>query len=139
MNMCKNYCTNCKTLCGYIHEEGVDYDVYDTVFDACVTISLPDVLLSTADYYDKFCCEICSKVNCEGKGGYDASLIADWCGFIEKNFDKFKEFTRKYWKRDYSDKDDFIYNWITEFQHYFSGDVPEDFYKALYEFAVTLN
>jgi len=142
-NWCRNDCGMCskekRNLCGVISMSNMDYDVWDNTIDACVTVSLPDVLLSNADYYDKFICEICRFVKPISINDEKNTIIADWYGFIERNYDKFKDFTKIYWNMDFKEKDEFIYQWIKELHFYFGGYVPDDFYKTLYEFALTLD
>ena len=114
-----------------------DFDTYDTVYDACVTVCH---IGKETDNCDKFCNGIMKKVKFVQKGSYH-SLIVDWSGLIKRNMEKFREFTRKNWMEhcQYEDDDDeFIYQWIQEIHRYMAGYVSEGFYKKLVEFVDSL-
>ena len=116
-----------------------DYDTYDDVYDAVVTVCYIDEE-DVEDNYDKFCTEIIKKVEVEEKVG--DGFIVKWTELIEKNMEKFRKFTKENWKKDcqYEDDDEeFVYQWINEIHSYMAGYVPEDFYKELVAFVETLN
>lgn len=113
----------------------VDYDTYDTVYDACVTVCYTDD--EESDSYYKFCNEIMKKV--EVTEVHENCLIVDWSALISGNIDKFREFTENHWKYTYEDdEDELIYQWINEINAYMAGYVSEDFYNVLVEFVETL-
>ena len=110
----------------------VDYDTYDTVYDACVTVCYLDEE-DMEDNYDKFCIKLMKMVELEKVNGDD--LLVKWTELITKNMEKFKAFTEKHWRYNYEDdEDEFIYQWINEFHMYLAGYVSEDFYDTLLEF-----
>ena len=111
-----------------------DYDTYDTVYDACVTVCYAD---EEVDSYDKFCNEIMKKV--EVAEVHENCLIVDWSALISGNIDKFREFTEKHWRYTYEDdEDELIYQWINEIHAYMAGYVSENFYNTLVKFVETL-
>jgi hypothetical protein len=111
-----------------------DFDTYDTQYDASVTVCH---IYEEYDEYDKFCNNIMKKVNVEKIN--DDALTVNWSGLIEKNMDKFKEFSREYWAYDYEDDiDEFVYQWINEIHMYIAGYVDEDFYSVLNDFVDSL-
>lgn len=111
-----------------------DYDTYDTVYDACVTVCYAD---EEADSYDRFCNEIMKKV--EVTEVHESCLIVDWSALISGNIDKFRKFTENHWKYTYEDdEDELIYQWINEINAYMAGYVSEDFYSVLVKFVETL-
>ena len=133
------------TLYDYIKENPEDFDVWDDTYDMSVTVCAyddgePDDE-NDLDDYDKFCAEICKKVQLvEGKNyPDDCELIADWTGMIMKNKEKFVQFSNLYWNQVYNDPDDFAYQWVKEIHLYFAGYVADSFYKTLYEFSKSLD
>lgn len=124
------------TLYDYLRMSENDFDTYDTEYDAGVTVCYID---KESDEYDKFCNGIIKKVNVVKIN--DNILIVDWCKLIERNMDKFKEFTAEYWLEScqYEDDiDDFVYQWIDEIDKYMAGYVSMDFYSVLNEFVDSL-
>ena len=121
-----------------------DWDTYDTVYDACVTVcyidDAEDLENRNDDFvnFDKFNSEIMKKVEVIRQTD-DCSLLVDWSNLIRDNMDKFRAFTEKYWSRKYrNDEDEFIYQWINEIHYYIAGYVSEDFYDILVDFVETL-
>ena len=113
-----------------------DYDTYDTVYDAEVTVCYIDEE-DMEDSYDKFCIELMKKVEVEKING--DVLLVKWTELIEFNMEKFKAFTEKHWRCTYEDDDEeFVYQWINEFHAYLAGYVSEDFYDTLVEFVDSL-
>lgn len=115
-----------------------DYDTYDTVYDTGVTVCYIEEDKDN-DSYDKFCIELMKKVDMEKQNG--DILIVNWTKFIKDNMEKFKKFTAEYWYESCQyedDEDEFIYQWINEFHGYMAGNVSEEFYDTLIEFAETL-
>ena len=113
-----------------------DYDTYDTVYDAEVTVCYIDEE-DMEDSYDKFCIELMKKVEVEKING--DILLVKWTELIETNMEKFKAFTEKHWRNTYEDdEDEFIYQWINEIHYYLAGYVSEDFYDTLVEFVNSL-
>lgn len=117
------------TLYEYLKLSENDFDTYDTVYDAGVTVCyIADE--DEKDEYDKFCNGIIKKV--EVIKINDDSPVVNWTELIERNMDKFKAFAREHWIYDYEDDiDEFIYQWINEIHYYVAGYVDEDFYTEL--------
>lgn len=115
-----------------------DYDTYDTVFDAAVTVCYIEEN-SNNDNYEKFCIELMKKVEVEKING--DVVVVEWAELIQKNMEKFKEFTAENWYESCQyedDEDEFIYQWISEIHQYMAGNVSEDFYGELVEFVEKL-
>ena len=124
------------TLYDFMKLSECDYDTYDTKYDVEVTVCW---IGEESDNYDKFCNEIIKKVNII-KINRDM-IIVDWNELIERNIDKFKEFTRENWYETHQyedDIDEFIYQWIREIHYYMAGYVSEDFYENLVELVKNL-
>lgn len=122
------------TLYDYLKMSENDYDTYDTKYCTGVTVCYID---EEADDYDKFCNGIIKKVNVVEINGN--TLTVNWSELIERNMDKFKRFTKKYWNRQYEDDiDEFIYQWINEIHMYMAGYVGESFYSILNKFVDSL-
>ena len=118
-----------------------DFDFVDTTLDASVTCCYIDAdEYEETDWYEMFCNEIIKKVEvCEAIT--DCMVSAKWYEFIKHNKDAFETFMQTHWGIWYSPTkyfDEFAYQWINEIHNYMAGNVPDDFYKTLYEFAVTL-
>lgn len=116
-----------------------DFDTYDTVYDAEVTVCFIEENEDN-DNYDKFCIGIIKKVEVV-KGNGNHGLIVKWNDLIKNNMDKFKAFSAEHWCEDcqYEDDDDeFVYQWIDEIHNYMTGCVSEDFYGVLVEFVESL-
>ena len=124
------------TLYEYLKMKENDFDTYDTVYDAVVTVCYIE---EEDDEYDKFCNGIIKKVDVIHIN--DDSPTVNWTEMIERNIDKFKAFTKEYWKTDcqYEDDiDDFIYEWINEIHAYMAGYASIDFYSVLNELVDSL-
>lgn len=122
------------TLYEYLKMTECDYDTYDTKYDNGVTVCYID---EENDEYDKFCNGIVKKVDVIKISGN--ILTVDWSRLIERNFDKFKDFAKKHWRRQYeADNDEFEYQWINEIHMYMAGYVSESFYSVLNEFVDSL-
>ena len=124
------------TLYEFIEINGHSYDTYDCDYDAEITVE--DCCEDDKDDYYRFCNELYKKVKICGKLFNEYSVQVNWSELIEKNLEKFKQFTKEHWITDYEDLDDFICEWIEEIHHYFCGNVSEEFYTTLYEFVKTL-
>ena len=125
------------TLFDFVRTTQRDWDVYDNVYDAEVTVSHIE---ENKEPYDKFCNEIIKKVTVVRQTS-DYSLEAKWTKLILDNLEKFRAFTRMYWhdEAQYEDDDDeFIYQWINEIHGYMAGNVAEEFYEILVEFVEEL-
>lgn len=115
----------------------VDFDTYDTVFDADVTVCFIDEE-DAEDSYDKFCVNLMKKVEVV-RIIPESHLVCDWSKLINDNMEKFKAFTAKHWDNQYEDdEDEFVYQWINEIHYYFAGYVSEDFYDTLVVFVDSL-
>lgn len=117
------------TLYEYLKLKEDDFDTCDTVFDTGVTVCYID---EEKDEYDRFCNGIIKKLDVIHID--DDFLTVNWYEMIERNVDKFKAFTKKYWRIDCQyedDKDEFIYQWINEINAYMAGYADEDFYIEL--------
>jgi len=124
-------------LYNYLKIAQRDFDVYDDVYDACVTVCYIDDE-DVTDNYDKFCTEIIKKVDVI-KQTDDCILIANWTKLIKDNMAQFKAFTKEHWRYQYEDdEDEFIYQWINEINLYMAGYVSENFYKKLCDFVELL-
>lgn len=124
------------TLYEYLKMSETDFDTCDTVFDNGITVCYID---EEEDEYDKFCNGIIKKVDVIHI--YDDCLTVNWYEMIERNIDKFKAFTKKYWYANcqYEDDiDDFIYEWINEINAYMAGYASIDFYSVLNELVNSL-
>lgn len=116
-----------------------DFDTYDTVYDAEVTVCYIEEDEAN-DNYDKFCIELMKKVEVE-KIIPESHLIVKWTELITNNMKKFKKFTKENWYESCQyedDEDEFICQWIKEIHYYLAGYVSEDFYDKLVEFVQTL-
>ena len=125
------------TLYEYMEKSKSDYDVWDDVYDNCVTCGYIE---EEEDDYEKFCNAIMKKVKFI-KEVDDYSIICDWTKLITDNMEKFKFFTKNNWKKSCQyedDEDEFIYQWITEINNYMAGYVWDEFYNKLLNFVETL-
>ena len=118
------------TLYDFIRVADNDYDTYDDVYDAIVTVCAFDEEDEKSDeYYEKFRIGIMKFVEVV-RGTADKGLLCKWSDMIERNFDLFKAFTYKHWKTWYDDdRDEFIYQWVKEIHYYIAGYVSENTYK----------
>lgn len=107
-----------------------DIDTYDTVFDTSVCVCV-DFNPIKPDNYDRFCLALIKRV--KFVEAHNNSLTCDWYSLINDNSEVFKQITKDYWVTDYSDIDDFIYEWIKELNSYLAGYVDEKFYGVLVE------
>lgn len=122
------------TLYEWLSVEQNDVDTYDTEIDAVVTVCH---IYEEDDDYDKFCNAIIKKVNVVQKCG--DGLTVNWSKLIRDNLDKFKAFTKKYWRNQYEDDEvEFFYQWMNEIHMYMAGYVSESFYTTLVEFVDSL-
>ena len=120
----------------FIKSKQNDYDTYDDVYDAVVTVCYIDEEDET-DNYDKFCNGIIKLV--EVVKETNVGVIVKWTDLITRNMDKFKAFAYKYWIDTYEDDDDeFIYQWINEINSYLAGYVSLEFYNNLVKLIDTL-
>ena len=126
------------TVYDLIKETGYDYDVYDDEFDACVTCC--DCSEQEKEYegdedfefYYKFYAGIQKLVNVVDTSHKDY-ITADWSNLIRHNKPILETFMYKNWKRDYEDEDDFVYEWIREFNLWGAGYTSESVYKDFVE------
>lgn len=124
------------TLFEYLQMAENDFDTCDTKYDTGVTVCHIYEEDET-DEYNKFCNGIIKKVDVLKING--DTLTVNWSELIERNIDKFKEFTKKYWHRQYEDDmDEFVYQWINEIHMYIAGYVSESFYYTLNKFVDSL-
>lgn len=121
------------TVYDYLKMNECDEDFWDDQFDTCVTICCPD--MDDDSWINKFTWEISKHAEVIKT---TEPVLAGWTAMIERNWEKFKEFTKANWEHDYEDKDDFIYEWINEIHMYIAGYMPEDYYEVLYNFAKEL-
>ena len=126
------------TLYDFLKQEDTDFDTYDLVFDACVTVCVPEKDSKELDWYDKFYNLILKHVDVKEKID-ECTATVDWYKFIEANIEVFKDITNETWyiKYDrYDDDDDFIYDWITELDGLLAGNGQECVYKWIVEIAL---
>lgn len=127
--------TNNINLYDFLVVSNCDYDTYDTEYDGIITCTGIDN--EPEDKYEEFYHKMCKKVEIVNVGKY--GLTVNWSCLIERNLEKFKEFTNKHWNYTYEDDDtELIYQWVNELHLYFAGYVSEKFYETLCEFADTL-
>ena len=120
------------TLYEYLKLTRGDFDTFDTVFDASITVCYISDEDEEYDDFNKFCNGIIKKVDVVRING--DWIIVNWYEMIKRNIDKFKAFTKENWREDcqYEDDDDeLIYQWINELHYYMAGYVSEDFYIDL--------
>lgn len=133
------------TILELLNKTHADFDVYDTEFDesvCCCDMDEEDVKENEGDNYYLFCYNLLSRMPLYEEHDYGidyGTASAEWCKLIETNFDLFKEFTKRHWGCDYEDKDDFIYNWISEIHYYLAGYTDEGVYSDLVELVDKLN
>lgn len=122
------------TLYEFIKVANNDYDTYDTVYDAIVTVCAFDKEdEQSEEYYEKFRIGIMKFVEVvDGISKYE--ITCKWTDFIERNFDLFKQFTYKHWKIWYDDdREEFVYQWINEIHAFIAGCTTESVYKDFVE------
>ena len=83
-----------------------DFDTYDDVFDAIVTVSIN--LDDPEGDYGIFCIELIKKIEVKEIAS-NGNPICGWTDYLKRNLDVFKKFTQDHWYGDYSDEDDLIY------------------------------
>ena len=121
------------TLYEFIKMENNDFDTYDTVFDAEVTVCVP--YDKEKDWYDKFYNFIIKHVQFVEKLN-DGECTADWYNFIKENIKVFRQAANDMWRLDYiniDDDDDLIYEWIKEIEGWLAGYVSETEYQKFME------
>lgn len=108
-----------------------DYiETTDDVFDCIVGSNFieNEVLTDFDDfYYNNFCYYISNCIEVLDANNYYP--ICDWSGFINKHFNELYDFAKNNWKGIPLEKDDFIYEWISELHLYQAGYVSENIYK----------
>lgn len=122
------------TLYDFVKVAQNDYDTYDDVFDAIVTVcAFDEEDEKSEEYYEKFRIGIMKFVEVI-RGTVDNGLLCKWSDFITRNLAIFKEFAKEYWYIQYEDDvDEFIYQWITELHNWSAGALSEDMYKEFVE------
>lgn len=117
----------------YLDTLPCDIDTYDKVFDAVVTCcQISDEEFKEEEkgnfkYYYRFIKYIYENVDVIDP----KYAICNWAGFVEKNIDVFQKFMEEHWIHCYTDKDDFIYQWIKEIHLWLAGYSYENNYKCL--------
>lgn len=95
-----------------------DFDTYDDVYDAVVTVAIN---LDAVDDYDEFCIALVKLITVKSIAR-DKNPICDWSDFIKRNMDVFRSFADNYWyKNNTDDEDDFICEWMKEFHLLLAG------------------
>ena len=121
------------TLYEFIKVANKDYDTYDTVYDAVVTVcSFDEKDEKSGDNYDKFRIEIMKYVEVV-KSISGCELVCNWTDMIKRNEAVFREYTEQFWDTRWQnlDEDDFIYEWIDEIHKYCAGYSSEQNYQRL--------
>ena len=120
------------TLYDFIVKEDNDFDTYDTVFDAEVSVCVP--CEKETDWYDKFYNFIIKRVMFVEKIS-DGECTADWSKFITDNLDLFREIANDMWNDGTvpDDDDDLVYEWIKEIEGWLAGYVSENEYQKFVE------
>lgn len=115
----------------YMATNECDVDVWDEVFDDCVTICLPDLDCQEEwGAYEKYIVELIKKVEVTSTSAGEYGIVADWTGFFMRNLEILKEYADKNWYRNKYDGDDdeFAYQWLRETHLWCAGYVDEDTY-----------
>lgn len=110
-------------LFDYLKINDADEDYYDCEFDLSITVCVNNE--DTKDLYTRFCNELYKKVEIKNKNH------VYWSDLIKNNRKIFKEFTKLYWKNDYSNEDDFTYEWLKELDQYTAGNTNDKNYINL--------
>lgn len=114
----------------YIGIMNEDIDISDAKYGISVTCTVP-YPTQDHDFIDQFTDLICSNVYITESDGERAT--ADWSSLIEQNESLFREWSDLHWKYEYTDKDEFISEWIGELHYMFAGYVPDEIYKEACE------
>ena len=105
-------------LYDFIVKNDADYDTYDDVYDASVTVSINT---EPEDDYDEFCIGLSKLVEVKEINHW-GDLICGWSDLISNNMSVFRKFANEHWiKGNYADKDDFICEWIKELHMLLAG------------------
>lgn len=122
------------TLYDFIRMEDTDFDTYDTVFDAEVTVCVPYDDSEITEWYDKFYNFIIKHVEFKEKIS-EYECTAEWTNFITDNLEIFREAANDMWYDDRvpDDNDDLIYEWIKEIHSWLAGYVSEAEYQKFME------
>ena len=59
------------------------------------------------------------------------NIVVDWSGLIWGNEDLFKKFMQEHWSKQYTDSEEFLYQWIKELHYMMAGCVCDDTYEEL--------
>lgn len=131
-------------LYDFLQKTESDYDTYDSVFDACVTVCyVSEDDIEPGDPWEaseRFTVELYKRVEVDEESLDDYNVVVHWSKLIQQNFEKFRAFSFEHWQercRKFDD-DTLIYEWIREINHYLAGYVSESFYKILLPFVLTL-
>ena len=116
------------TLYDLLKMSECDYDTWDNVYDAEVTVSIN---IEPKNEYDEFCVALCEKI--EVVEIKEEWLICNWSDYIKRNINVFRQFADENWfKNNFEDEDDFIYEWIQELGRFMAGygvDIEYGWYK----------
>lgn len=122
------------TLYELVKASNCDYDTYDDVFDAEVTVcSFDEEDEKSDEYYEKFRIGIMKFAEVVDNSATHWGIVCKWTDFIQRNIKVFREFAEKYWYTQYEDEDDFIYEWINELHSWSAGALSESMYKEFVE------
>lgn len=123
------------TLYQLVKASGCDYDTYDNVYDAEVTVcSFDEGDEQSEEYYEKFRIGIMKFVEVVDNSATHWGIVCKWTEMIERNLSVFKELTLKYWDNFYEEDDDeFVYQWINEINQWSAGNCWERIYKDFVE------
>lgn len=102
----------------------VDKDYFDAYYDACITVCL-DLDEKEMDPYHRFCRKFFNSVQIA------QSDVVFWSSLIENNITLFREFSKKYWSRNYKDSEEFVYQWLQELHLYCSGAANDNIYEKM--------
>lgn len=114
------------TVYEYIKMMECSYDVYDDEFDNCITCEDCEGN-EDKDNYFRFYVGLQKLANVV-KADKDYP-IADWGAMIRHNKPILEEYMKENWIRQYKDEDDFVWEWINEFQAWGAGYVSESTYE----------
>jgi len=116
----------------FMETEYAEYgcDTVDDVYDEVITVTLS---ATPEDDYDEFCSALCKKIEVK-----DYTCCGDpicgWSDYIKRNMEAFREFSDNNWyKNNYRDEDQYICEWLEEFQLLLSGYGTDDDYTRYKE------
>lgn len=105
-----------------------DYDINDSELDTSVTVVYIEES-DDNDTHEQFCIELLKKVKLNSFT--NNCVEADWSALIRENKELFTQFMKENWKQQYTDEEEFIYQWIKEIHLYLAGYTYDDMYAKM--------